>query len=157
LISRSVLVRFSQLALVCILIAVTAGAADSSARFEKDSHQLMCGCGCNQLLGECNHVGCPVSPVMLSQLSTDIARGDSDDAIFHQFQEQYGPVILASPMFTRFNHFAWIMPPLVLFLGIGCTLLIVRKWRLRTVPMPPEPNIPGFAATRDRIRRETQL
>ena len=155
--SRSVLVRASQLALLCILIAVTAGATDSSARFNKDSHELMCGCGCSQLLGECNHVGCPVSPVMLSQLSASIARGDSDDAIFHLFQDQYGPVILASPMFTRFNHFAWVMPPLVLFLGIGCTLLIVRNWKLRTVATPAEPNTPGFAATRDRIRRETQL
>ena len=157
MISHSGLVRFAQLALVCILIAVTAGATDSSARFEKDSHQLMCGCGCSQLLGECNHVGCPVSPVMLSQLSAGIARGDSDDTLFHQFQEQYGPVILASPRFTRFNQLAWIMPPLVLFLGIGCTLLIVRNWKLRTVPMPTVPNTPGFAATRDRIRRETQL
>jgi cytochrome c-type biogenesis protein CcmH/NrfF len=157
LISRNTLVRISQLALVCLLIAVTAGATDSSSRFAKDSHQLMCGCGCNQLLGECNHVGCPVSPEMLSQLSASIARGDSDDAIFHQFQEQYGPVILASPMFTRFNHVAWVMPPLVLFLGIGCTLLIVRNWKMRTVPMPPEPDTPGFAATRDRIRRETQI
>ncbi len=76
-----------------------------------------------ELLGECNHVGCPDSPVMLAQLSADIARGDSDNAIFHQFQEQYGPVVLASPRFTRFNHLAWIMPPLVLFLGIGCVLL----------------------------------
>jgi cytochrome c-type biogenesis protein CcmH/NrfF len=157
LISRSILVRISQLALLCILIAVTAGATDSSARFEKDSHQLMCGCGCNQLLGECNHVGCPVSPGMLAQLSASIAKGDSDNAIFHQFQEEYGPVILASPMFTRFNHLAWIMPPLVLFLGIGCVLLIVRNWKLRTVPTPAEPNTPGFAATRDRIRRETQI
>src|ERR1700761_9616568 len=91
--------RFAQLALAGILVAVTAGAADSNSRFKKDSHELMCGCGCNQLLGECNHVGCPSSPVMLAQLSASIARGDSDDAIFHQFQEQYGPVILASPMF----------------------------------------------------------
>ncbi|MDT7814674.1 MAG: cytochrome c-type biosis protein CcmH, partial [Acidobacteriaceae bacterium] len=53
------LVRISQLAVVCVLIAVTAGATDSEARFKKDSHELMCGCGCNQLLGECNHVGCP--------------------------------------------------------------------------------------------------
>jgi cytochrome c-type biogenesis protein CcmH/NrfF len=157
LITRNVLNRASQLALLGILIAVTVGAADSSARFDKDSHELMCGCGCNQLLGECNHVGCPASPGMLAQLSASIARGDSDDAIFHQFQEQYGPVILASPMFTRFNHFAWVMPPLVLFLGIGCTLLLVRNWKMRTVPTPPEPTTPGFAATRDRIRRETQL
>ncbi len=65
LITRSVLIRASQLALLGILIAVTAGATDSSARFDKDSHEMMCGCSCNQLLGECNHVGCPDSPGML--------------------------------------------------------------------------------------------
>ena len=151
------IVRGAQLVLLGVLIAVTAGAADSSARFEKDSHQLMCGCSCNQLLGECNHVGCPVSPVMLSELSAAIARGDSDDTIFHHFQEEYGPVILASPMFTRFNHFAWILPPLVLFLGIAAVLLIVRNWKMRTVSMPATPDTPGFAATRDRIRRETEI
>ncbi len=59
--SRNVLVRSSQLALLGLLIAVTAGATDSSARFDKDSHEMMCGCSCNQLLGECNHVGCPDS------------------------------------------------------------------------------------------------
>ena len=151
------IVRGLQLALLGILIALTAGAADSSARFEKDSHQLMCGCSCDQLLGECNHVGCPVSPVMLSELSAASAKGDSDNTIFHHFQDEYGPVILASPMFTRFNHFAWIMPPLVLFLGIAAVLLIVRNWKMRTVPMPAAPNTPGFAATRDRIRRETEI
>jgi cytochrome c-type biogenesis protein CcmH/NrfF len=152
-----VLIRAAQLVLLCILIAVTAGATDSSARFYKDSHELICMCGCNQLLGECNHVGCPSSPVLLAQLETSIARGDSDNTIFHQFQDQYGPVVLASPRFTRFNHLAWIMPPLVLFLGIGCVLLVVRNWKLRTVPMPAAPDTPGFTATRDRIRRETEI
>ena len=28
-------------------------------------------------------------------------------------------MMLASPRFTRFNHLAWIMPPLMLFLGIA--------------------------------------
>lgn len=157
MISRRVLARGSQLALVCILVIMTAGVTDASARFEKDSHEMMCGCSCNQLLGECNHVGCPASPGMLNELSASIARGDSDDAIFHQFQDEYGPVVLASPMFTRFNHVAWIVPPVVLFLGIGCVFLIVRNWKLRTVPMPAIPNTPAFAASRDRIRRETEL
>jgi cytochrome c-type biogenesis protein CcmH/NrfF len=157
LIARTSLVRAAQVTLLGLLIAVTAGATDASARFEKDSHELMCGCSCNQLLGECNHVGCPVSPGMLAELSAGIARGDSDDAIFHHFQEEYGPVVLASPMFTRFNHFAWIVPPLVLLLGIGCVFFIVRNWKLRTVPMPPVPDTPAFTATRDRIRRETQI
>ena len=157
LLSRVFVVRLAQVVLLGVLIAVTAGATDAASRFQKDSHELMCGCGCNQLLGECNHVGCPASPGMLNELSASIARGDSDSAIFHQFQDEYGPVVLASPMFTRFNHLAWIMPPLVLFLGIGCVFLVVRNWRLRTVPMPATPLTPGFAAARDRIRRETQI
>lgn len=154
---RRFLVRGSQLALVCLVLAFTVGATDSSARFEKDSHQLMCGCSCNQLLGECNHVGCPVSPVMLQQLSARIAKGDSDESIFHQFQDEYGAVILAAPMFTRFNHVAWIVPPVFLLLGIGIVLLVVRNWKMRTVAMPPIPDTPGFNATRDRIRRETEI
>src|ERR1700722_766077 len=44
------LIRISQLALVAILIAFTVGATDSSARFDKDSHEMMCICSCNQLL-----------------------------------------------------------------------------------------------------------
>jgi cytochrome c-type biogenesis protein CcmH len=60
-------------------------------------------------------------------------------------------------MFTRFNHFAWILPPLMLFLGIGAVLLIVRNWKMRTVPIPATPDTPGFAAARDRIRRETEI
>jgi cytochrome c-type biogenesis protein CcmH/NrfF len=151
------LIRVSQLVLVAILIAFTVGATDSSARFDKDSHEMMCVCSCNQLLGECNHVGCPDSDGMRVQLASAIARGDSDDTIFHQFQEQYGPVVLASPRFTRFNHVAWIVPPLMLILGIGCVLVIVRNWKLRTVPMPASPSTPEFNATRDRIRRETQI
>jgi cytochrome c-type biogenesis protein CcmH/NrfF len=157
LIRGNFLIRGSQLALLGILIAVTAGATDSSARFDKDSHEVMCVCGCNQLLGECNHVGCPDSEGMRAQLAASIAKGDSDNDIFHQFQEQYGPVVLASPRFTRFNQVAWIMPPLMLILGIAGVLLIVRNWKLRTVPMPAVPDTAAFTATRDRIRRETQI
>jgi cytochrome c-type biogenesis protein CcmH/NrfF len=149
--------RGIQLACLGVMVALIAGAADSSARFDKDSHEMMCVCSCNQLLGECNHVGCPNSEEMRAQLAASIARGDSDNDIFHQFQEQYGPVVLAAPRFTLFNHVAWIVPPLVLLLGIAGVLLIVRNWRMRTAPMPTIPDTPDFLAARDRIRRETQL
>jgi cytochrome c-type biogenesis protein CcmH len=149
--------RAGQIALLSIFVLAGLGASDSAARLERDSHKMMCVCGCNELLGECNHVGCPSSGPMLVQLQADIAQGKSDDAIFHEFEDQYGPVVLAAPMFTRFNHVAWIMPPLVLFLGIALTLLIVRKWKFRAAPIPAERNRPGSEAIRDRIRRETQL
>jgi cytochrome c-type biogenesis protein CcmH len=159
--SNRPVLRVSQLAVVVILAIVAAmgtlGAEDASARFDRDSHKMMCVCGCNQLLGECNHVGCPNSEEMRKQLAAQIAKGDSDDAIFHQFQEQYGPVALAAPMFTPFNHLAWVVPPLVLFLGIGVTMLIVRKWKLRSVPMPLTHSNPEDVAMRNRIRRETEI
>jgi cytochrome c-type biogenesis protein CcmH/NrfF len=155
------ILRFSQMILVAILAIVAAmgmlGAEDASARFDRDSHKIMCVCGCNQLLGECNHVGCTTSDEMRKKLVASIARGDSDDAIFRQFQQQYGPVALAAPMFTPFNHVAWVVPPLVLFLGIGVTMLIVRKWKLRTVAMPGPHSNADDVAIRNRIRRETEI
>jgi cytochrome c-type biogenesis protein CcmH/NrfF len=149
--------RALQMVFVSVFAIAALGAGDSSARFDKDSHAMMCVCGCNQLLGECNHVGCPDSDGMRKQLAVSIAKGDSDNTIFHAFEQQYGPVALAAPMFTPFNHLAWIVPPLVFFLGVGGAMLIVRKWKLHTVPLPPEPRIAGHSEIRDRIRRETQL
>jgi cytochrome c-type biogenesis protein CcmH len=154
---RRTFIRAAQASLIAILIVAGLGASDSAVRFDKDSHSIMCVCGCNQLLGECNHVGCPALEAENTLLAASIAKGESDNTIFHEFQDQYGPVALASPMFTRFNHFAWILPPLMLFLGIAGTLLIVRKWRLRTVPMPSTARTPGEEAVRNRIRSETQL
>src|ERR1700679_4350579 len=104
--------RALQMVFVSVFAIAALGAGDSSARFDKDSHAMMCVCGCNQLLGECNHVGCPDSDGMRKQLAVSIAKGDSDNTIFHAFEQQYGPVALAAPMFTPFNHLAWIVPPL---------------------------------------------
>src|SRR5690348_3922682 len=98
--------RLACRALMAILLSgavlVGAHAADTSngARFDKLGHKLMCPCGCNQLLGECNHVGCPDSDKMRTQLATAIQRGNSDNTIFHAFQDEYGPPVLAAPMFT---------------------------------------------------------
>jgi cytochrome c-type biogenesis protein CcmH/NrfF len=154
-------VRPLQALLLAVLILAAAGgvASDSAngARFDKLGHRIMCGCGCNQLLGECNHFGCPASPDMRTQLMASIQRGDDDTTIFHAFESQYGPTVLAAPMFTRFNHVAWVMPPLVLLLGIGLVIIVVRKWKLHTVAMPATPQSPAYAAMRDRIRRETEL
>lgn len=149
--------RVTVTVVVAVLVLGSLGAGDVSARYYKDSHQLMCVCGCSELLGECNHVSCPDSGNMREQLISMISSGKSDSGIFHAFQKQYGPVVLAAPMFTPFNHLAWIIPPVVLFLGIGAALMFVRKWRLKTVPMPPPSDRPGMDEIRQRIRGETQL
>lgn len=149
--------RMIATGLAAVFLVATLGAGDVSARYAKDSHELMCVCGCSELLGECNHLSCPDSGAMRTQLISMISSGKSDSAIFHAFQKQYGPVVLAAPMFTPFNHLAWIIPPLVLLLAIGAALLIVRKWRLRTVAPPVPSERPGMDQIRQRIRGDTQL
>ncbi|MBT9329688.1 cytochrome c-type biogenesis protein [Paracidobacterium acidisoli] len=152
--------RFNQWLLLPMLVALTiltAGFADSGRRYDDLGHEMMCACGCGQVLIECNHMGCPDSGPMLAELRTAIQRGDSDNTILTAFQNKYGPTILAAPMLTKFNIVAWVIPPALLLIGIGATLMLVRKWKLRTVPMPNVPQEPAFRTLRDRIRRETEL
>lgn len=170
-------VRLSQVVLLAVAVVFTMGAADPSQRFEKLGHQIMCSCGCNQILLECNHVGCQSSSGMRDELKTAIAGGSlagtdasgggttggggssntSDSAVLKAFVEKYGPTVLAAPTTSGFNLVAWIMPFAVLFLGLAGTALLVRKWKLRTVAMPNIPTSPGFRAMRDRVRRDTDL
>ena len=48
-----------RLALLCVVTVVMLGAGQS--RFDRLGHELMCSCGCGQILLECNHVSCPDS------------------------------------------------------------------------------------------------
>jgi cytochrome c-type biogenesis protein CcmH len=143
--------------LVAAVVTFGAHASDTgnSPRYDKLSHAIMCPCGCNQLLGECNHVGCPDSDKMRSQLAAYIDHKDDDTTIFHAFQDEYGPTALAAPMFTGLNRFSWWVPPIVLLLGIGGVLFVVRRWRPRVAAMPMPASDPNTLVLEQRIRRET--
>lgn len=143
-------------ALACV-VALGAQGADTagSARFDKLGHRIMCPCSCNELLGECNHVGCPDSDKMRTELAASIQRGDDDTTIFRSFQDQYGPTALAAPMFTGLNRFSWFLPPLVLLLGIAGVFALVRRWRPQVAARPAPTLDPRVRALEQRIRRET--
>jgi cytochrome c-type biogenesis protein CcmH/NrfF len=149
--------RFAILPLLVVLGAVTLGANDTEARFDRVGHKLMCACGCNQVLLACDHIGCPNLLQETQELKAAIARGDSENAILQAFQAEYGPTVLAAPWLTKFNIVAWVVPPALLILGLGGTFLLVRKWRLRTVAMPYVPTDTQSQEIRERIRRDTEL
>jgi cytochrome c-type biogenesis protein CcmH/NrfF len=146
-----------QSVLLTIAVIFTTAAADTAKRFDKLGHQIMCSCGCNELLLECNHVGCPNSEGMRQELMAGVDRGDSDKTIFAAFVQKYGPTSLAAPPAEGFNIVGWVMPFAVLIVGIGGTALLIRKWRLRSVPMPPPSAVAHFSDIRDRIRRDTEI
>lgn len=149
--------RFVLLPLLIVLGAVTMGAADTAARYSDLGHKLMCTCGCNEILLYCNHIGCEVSAKMTAELRADIAGGMGDNAILTAFQNEYGPTALAAPWLTKFNVVAWVVPPLLLILGLAGTFFLVKKWRLRVASMPPVADDPVSRDLRERIRRETEI
>ena len=137
---------------------LTLGADVDRARFEKVGHELVCTCGCNQILLECNHVGCTVSDGMRKQVADGIAAGKTDDAVLQGFVDQFGPTVLAAPTKVGFDRAAWITPFVVFVLGIGIAVYFVRHWQVRFKPARTyaEPAMPSdsFVA---QARRETEL
>jgi cytochrome c-type biogenesis protein CcmH len=160
--SRTVLSR-RPIQIVVLLFAVFAclGAGDENARFSALGHKLMCVCSCNQVLLECNHVGCSYSDRMRGELAAALDRADSDDLVLQSFVQKYGPTVLLAPTATGFNRVAWVIPYLALALGLMTVVLIVRAWRTRPLVMPAGGVAPAspaeFERFRDQARRETEL
>jgi cytochrome c-type biogenesis protein CcmH/NrfF len=160
--SRPVLTRFVQMMVLCVAMITMLGAGSSDeTRFQNMGHEMMCACGCGQILLECNHVGCPDSSRMIGELHDQIATGGTDKAIFSWFAAKYGAVILASPMRGGFDDVAWITPIAIFLLATLGTAVLVRVWRARHPAPIGHPDIAGLNPTqtdelRDRIRKETQ-
>ena len=154
--SNSTLRRALQCALLSLAVFVFSGAADPSTRFNELGHQLMCICGCNQILLECNHVGCPDSDGMRNELMVAVTRGDSDSLVEQSFVQKYGPTVLAAPTNTGFNRTAWIVPFVALGAGIVTVVFVVRAWKNRPPPSPPRGGTPATSAELDRFREQAR-
>jgi cytochrome c-type biogenesis protein CcmH len=126
--------KAAQTLLICTAIFAFLGAGDPATRFNEIGHQMMCICSCNQILLECNHVGCPDSDGMRNELMTQVMRGDSDSLVSQAFVQKYGPTVLAAPTTTGFNRTAWIVPFVMLFLGLSVAMLVIRAWKNRPAP-----------------------
>src|SRR3954465_4831037 len=103
--------------LTIIFAVMLLGASGDSSRFNDLGHRMMCVCGCNQILLECNHVGCTYSDRMREQLMAAIQRDNSDDGVLQSFVQEYGVTVLAAPTAKGFDKLAWITPFAVLFAG----------------------------------------
>jgi cytochrome c-type biogenesis protein CcmH/NrfF len=166
--------RILQVLGLALIILLFVG-ADDNQRFDKLGHRMMCQCGCNQVLLECNHVGCTVSEQMRGELKLAMAgvqmpggpsssspsgpqsRGTaappsigaspSDETVLQAFVTKYGPVVLAAPTTSGFNRVAWIMPYLALVLGFGFVAVIVRKWQAHQQPASASAAAAGSTST----------
>jgi cytochrome c-type biogenesis protein CcmH len=150
--SSPTLWRGLQLGLLSLTVFAFLGAGDESARFNSLGHRLMCVCSCNQILLECNHVGCTYSDRMREELMAGLDRGENDDLTLQDFVQKYGPTVMAAPTTTGFNRVAWIMPILALVLGLLTTIFIVLAWRKRPALVSPGGVLPASGADLERFR-----
>jgi cytochrome c-type biogenesis protein CcmH/NrfF len=147
--------RALQAGALAVAVCFSMGASDAGARYDKLNHQMMCSCGCGQVLGECNHVGCPDSPVQLAELRTAINAGMNDQQVLDSFTAKYGATVLAAPRTHGFDLVAWIAPFAVLAAALFGTVLLVRHWSVGKKEVAQAASTPEMDAIHDRIRRET--
>jgi len=153
--------RFRMVPAILLGTLLLLGAGEDSARVDRLGHKMICMCGCNQILLECNHLRCPSLTPMHAELVAAVDRGDADDAIVQSFVQEYGAVVLAAPTTRGFDRIAWIMPYAALVLGILLVAFVVRVWRNR--PLPTAVGVPAPVAGpeldrfRAQARKETDL
>ncbi len=158
--------RLGSAGLVCVLAVAMLGAdasSDPSARFGRIGHNMMCVCGCAQVLLECNHVGCPDSSRMIGELQDQLAgpNGTGADAlILNWFVGKYGATVLAAPIRGGFDNVAWAIPITMFVLATLGTAFLVKLWAARkfthALAAGPAATLTVDDTLRDRIRRETQ-
>jgi cytochrome c-type biogenesis protein CcmH len=154
--------KAAQLIFLGLMTFASVGAGDPASRFDEIGHQLMCICGCHQILLECNHVGCPDSDGMRNELMAAVTRGDSDSLVEQAFVQKYGPTVLAAPPTSgAVNLTAWIVPFVALALGLLAVGSVVRAWKNRPAPAIADGLRPVRGVEldqfRDQARKETDL
>jgi cytochrome c-type biogenesis protein CcmH/NrfF len=158
---NTILYRAAQMLLVVVALFTFMGVGDEDARFNQLGHHLMCVCSCNQILLECNHVGCMYSDRMRGELAAALDRGENDDLTLQSFIQKYGTTVVAAPSTSGFGRVAWIMPFVALLAGLASVVFIVRAWKNRPAPALADGIQPLRGAELERYRdqadKETDL
>ena len=137
-------------------------AAQQSDRAKQVGGKFMCMCGCNQVLTQCNHVGCTTSTAMLKELDRSINRGDSEEAVTQMFVQEFGTTVYAEPPHSGFSRVAWALPSIYLVTGTVLVIFMISRWRKRPVAqvasMGPSVEISSDVLERARAQaaRETE-
>jgi len=160
---RAALIYAAILLLACASLYAPIANAQQTDHAKKLGLNLMCMCGCAQVLVQCNHLNCPSSAPMLKDLDERIATGESDEAVIQDFIKGYGVAVLSSPPNTGFNRVAWLLPTVVFAMGLGLIALVINHWRKRpilaaTATHSSQVNISAdaLARAREKVDRETE-
>jgi cytochrome c-type biogenesis protein CcmH/NrfF len=136
--------------------------AQQTSQAKQIGGKFMCMCSCNQVLTQCNHVGCTTSTSMLKELDQSVARGDSEVTITQAFVQEFGTKVYAEPPKSGLSLVAWSLPSVYLLLGTAIVIFVIFRWRARPAQQIAAAGVPSgisqdeLERARQRVARETE-
>ena len=110
------------------LLALGFTAAAAMVTTKEIEEALTCQCGCGLTVHSCNHLQCGSGIPLKQEVLTLVSQGLPRDEILVRFRDKYGEKILSSPTAEGFNLTAWLLPFVVLGIGVVVVLGTVRRW-----------------------------
>lgn len=129
--------------------ATSAAAAPPRASFTQIESNVMC-VTCHEPLAVAQSPEAFSERAYIRQL---IAQGLTAKQIENQLVSQYGPSVLAKPPASGFNLLIYVLPPLLLLIGIAILAATLPKWRQRSRDAASAPLPTGPALDPDDARR----
>lgn len=114
--------------LALMLLVPVAAMADSP---DDVATELICQCGCNMVLNQCNHAECSSRDGMMASIAKQLDAGRTKQQIVAGFVAQYGEKVLSAPTKEGFNLTAWVTPFVALLAGAVLVYFLVRAWVAR--------------------------
>jgi len=116
-------------------VIIPTAQSQQTDRAKQIGGKFMCMCSCNQVLTQCNHVGCTTSASMLKELDQSVAKGDSEQAITQAFVQEFGTTVYAEPPKSGLSLVAWVMPSVYLLVGTLLVIFVIFRWRQRNISL----------------------
>jgi cytochrome c-type biogenesis protein CcmH len=120
-----------HIALAAVLVAAlcpVAALGAARASFTQIENDLMC-IACHESLAVAQ------SPESYSErqfVRTLIAQGLTRKQVEDQMVAQYGPAVLAKPPASGFNLVIYVLPPVLVAIGVITLLITIPRWRRRS-------------------------
>ena len=133
---------------------VASPAQDLEAQYREAAEQLICQCGgCTEQLSVCAMQNCHSATPMRAEIREKLAQGVPIPEIVASFVKTFGKQVLSAPTMEGFDLTAWVMPFVMLVLGLVLVSWIVVKMRGPSVGVAPQPVESSFDA---RVEQELQ-
>jgi cytochrome c-type biogenesis protein CcmH len=130
-------IKIAALLLLIPLAAWAQGSRDVSRDYKEACDRLVCQCGCNEQLSVCAMQNCSSATPMRAEIRERLEKGESVNTIVDSFVARVGKKVLSAPTMQGFDFTAWIMPFLILCLGLVVVGWIVVRMA-RPVPATPD-------------------